>query len=110
MKSIPYPIPLSTFIQNCILGSLSLSTFHSNSGPLGSPSPVPYFCQGGYDTALTLIFVLLFSMVDIVSYSALHASPTPSPTPNTELNKWNEWMDVMNGMAASARLCVYRDA
>lgn len=47
-----------------------------------------------------LIFVLLSSVVDM-SYPALHASPTPS----TELEKLNEWMDGMDGIGASDGLC-----
>ena len=56
--------------------------------------------QGIYDTALSLlIFVFLSPAVDILSYSALLASPAPS----TDLDKLKEWMD---GIAARAGICV----
>lgn len=46
---------------------------------------------------MILIFVLLSSVADIMSYSTLHGSPAP----RTGLKKLNGWMDGMDGIGAS---------
>lgn len=46
--------------------------------------------------------MFLSPVVDIFSYSALLASPAPS----TDLDKLNEWMDGVGGIAARAGICV----
>lgn len=65
--------------------------------------PLYYSRQGIYDTAPSLlIFVFLSPVVDIFSYSALLTSPAPS----TDLDKLNEWMAGVGGIAARAGICV----
>lgn len=82
-----------------LVGSLSLSSSYSDSGPLGSRSPMHYFCQSTYDTD----FCVTILNGRYYSYSTLHGSPAP----RTGLQKFNGWMDGMDGVGASpGSVCV----
>lgn len=82
----------------CLVGSLSLS-----SSLILIPLVPVALCVIFVKALMILIFVLLSSMADIMSYSTLHGSPAP----RTGLEKLNGWMNGMDGIGASpGTVCV----